>query len=285
MMLPPHASTPPSPFRTRAPMARSGSCPTLTNSKPRAFEHDIRASSILARGNNVWASRRPGACQTRTDAGLWTLRQFSYKTLKQNQLVHEVSLQSQPADRRAHDSHAAASASSPLWQVGGRLCDRSGSGWQLPCKHVWEAACPEIYQQDGEHRRAGLQHMTQALTVEDVSNGVASPASGSHGSPTSAFASRKTTPLVHSADALPLRGVTEALPRVRVAIVGAGPVGLWVAVLLARAHARLFSTSSGFRISRLPGAPAIHAAWPVTSCLAFQEAPVVMNDSGVRASH
>ncbi|CAE7192766.1 unnamed protein product [Symbiodinium pilosum] len=55
----------------------------------------------------------------------------------------------------------------------------------------------------------------------------------------------------------PLSGTNDALS-IRVAIVGAGPVGLWVAVLLARAHARLFSTSSGFRITRLPGAPEIN---------------------------
>lgn len=44
----------------------------------------------------------------------------------------------------------------------------------------------------------------------------------------------------------------------RVAVIGAGPVGLWIAVLLARAHARFFHTSSGFRISRLPQAPSIN---------------------------
>ena len=45
---------------------------------------------------------------------------------------------------------------------------------------------------------------------------------------------------------------------VRVAVVGAGPVGLWIAVVLARAHAKFFHTSGGFRISRLPHAPLIN---------------------------
>ena len=48
------------------------------------------------------------------------------------------------------------------------------------------------------------------------------------------------------------------LPRgARVAVVGAGPVGLWVAVLLARASAKLFPTQQGFRISRQEQAPSI----------------------------
>eukprot|EP00927_Polykrikos_kofoidii_P030098 TRINITY_DN25957_c0_g1_i1.p1 TRINITY_DN25957_c0_g1~~TRINITY_DN25957_c0_g1_i1.p1 ORF type:complete len:770 (+),score=104.31 TRINITY_DN25957_c0_g1_i1:90-2399(+) len=44
----------------------------------------------------------------------------------------------------------------------------------------------------------------------------------------------------------------------RVAIVGGGPVGLWVAVMLARQNARLFCTQEGFRISRLPLAPVVN---------------------------
>ena len=47
----------------------------------------------------------------------------------------------------------------------------------------------------------------------------------------------------------------------RIAIIGAGPVGLWVAVLLARAHARFFYTSSGYRITRQPQAPLINVSW------------------------
>eukprot|EP00435_Cladocopium_sp_Y103_P048666 s1358_g14.t1 len=47
-------------------------------------------------------------------------------------------------------------------------------------------------------------------------------------------------------------------PPTRIAVVGAGPVGLWIAVLLARAHARIFQTSTGFRISRHPQAPVIN---------------------------
>ena len=52
-------------------------------------------------------------------------------------------------------------------------------------------------------------------------------------------------------------GAPEA-PPTRIAVVGAGPVGLWIAVLLARAHARIFQTSTGFRISRHPQAPVIN---------------------------
>mmetsp|Transcript_101208 Transcript_101208/g.179746 ORF Transcript_101208/g.179746 Transcript_101208/m.179746 type:complete len:735 (+) Transcript_101208:99-2303(+) len=44
---------------------------------------------------------------------------------------------------------------------------------------------------------------------------------------------------------------------VKVAVIGAGPVGLWVALLLARKHAQLFSTTAGFRISRPPLAPTV----------------------------
>lgn len=55
--------------------------------------------------------------------------------------------------------------------------------------------------------------------------------------------------------------VTQPMEGTRVAVIGAGPVGLWIAVLLARAHARFFHTSSGFRISRLPQAPSINVAW------------------------
>eukprot|EP00931_Biecheleriopsis_adriatica_P118814 TRINITY_DN94131_c0_g1_i1.p1 TRINITY_DN94131_c0_g1~~TRINITY_DN94131_c0_g1_i1.p1 ORF type:complete len:710 (+),score=137.03 TRINITY_DN94131_c0_g1_i1:152-2281(+) len=44
----------------------------------------------------------------------------------------------------------------------------------------------------------------------------------------------------------------------RVAIIGAGPVGLWIAVMLAREHAHLFLTAKGFRISRPPQAPIIN---------------------------
>jgi len=43
----------------------------------------------------------------------------------------------------------------------------------------------------------------------------------------------------------------------RIAVVGAGPVGLWVAVLLAREHAKMFATTAGFRITRPPSAPII----------------------------
>eukprot|EP00930_Biecheleria_cincta_P068695 TRINITY_DN5642_c0_g1_i1.p1 TRINITY_DN5642_c0_g1~~TRINITY_DN5642_c0_g1_i1.p1 ORF type:complete len:696 (-),score=80.27 TRINITY_DN5642_c0_g1_i1:80-2167(-) len=46
-------------------------------------------------------------------------------------------------------------------------------------------------------------------------------------------------------------------PPARVAVVGAGPVGLWIAVLLARVHARLLLTSSGVKIERPPTAPII----------------------------
>ena len=56
------------------------------------------------------------------------------------------------------------------------------------------------------------------------------------------------------------------VPPTRVAVVGAGPVGLWIAVLLARAHARFFQTSSGFRISRHPQAPVINVIWLQESC-------------------
>lgn len=44
----------------------------------------------------------------------------------------------------------------------------------------------------------------------------------------------------------------------RVAVIGAGPVGLWIAVLLARAHARLFLTTSGVKMERPPTAPIIN---------------------------
>lgn len=56
----------------------------------------------------------------------------------------------------------------------------------------------------------------------------------------------------------PKAPVQPVVPPTRVAVVGAGPVGLWIAVLLARAHARFFQTSSGIRISRHPQAPVIN---------------------------
>eukprot|EP00929_Paragymnodinium_shiwhaense_P054301 TRINITY_DN27200_c0_g1_i1.p1 TRINITY_DN27200_c0_g1~~TRINITY_DN27200_c0_g1_i1.p1 ORF type:complete len:641 (+),score=122.38 TRINITY_DN27200_c0_g1_i1:161-2083(+) len=51
--------------------------------------------------------------------------------------------------------------------------------------------------------------------------------------------------------------VPEGERPVRIAIVGAGPVGLWIAVLLARQHARLFTTQTSVRISKKPLAPEI----------------------------
>eukprot|EP00746_Dinoflagellata_sp_MGD_P156490 gnl/MRDRNA2_/MRDRNA2_85846_c0_seq1.p1 gnl/MRDRNA2_/MRDRNA2_85846_c0~~gnl/MRDRNA2_/MRDRNA2_85846_c0_seq1.p1 ORF type:complete len:522 (+),score=87.96 gnl/MRDRNA2_/MRDRNA2_85846_c0_seq1:57-1568(+) len=44
----------------------------------------------------------------------------------------------------------------------------------------------------------------------------------------------------------------------RVAIIGAGPVGLWAAVLICRDHARLFTTSTTTRIAKAPLAPVVN---------------------------
>ena len=45
--------------------------------------------------------------------------------------------------------------------------------------------------------------------------------------------------------------------RAKIAIIGAGPVGLWLAVLIGRETARINATSSGIRIDRLPHSPKI----------------------------
>ena len=66
----------------------------------------------------------------------------------------------------------------------------------------------------------------------------------------------KTAPATAPAAKAP-KACAPPAPGARVAVVGAGPVGLWTAVLLSRASAKLFKTQQGFRIRRAEQAPSI----------------------------
>jgi len=121
--------------------------------------------------------------------------------------------------------------------------DRSGAGPCGPCLLPLEALQPPpVASTTSPFRNREM--------MEKTSPGNASSAGLSIGSVSPKFQS--------GSPKTPVTTVEPLVPPTRVAVVGAGPVGLWIAVLLARAHARFFQTSSGFRISRHPQAPVIN---------------------------
>ena len=124
--------------------------------------------------------------------------------------------------------------------------DRSGAGPCGPCLLPLEALQPPpVASTTSPFRNREM--------MEKTSPGNASSAGLSIGSVSPKFQS--------GSPKTPVTTVEPLVPPTRVAVVGAGPVGLWIAVLLARAHARFFQTSSGFRISRHPQAPVINVIW------------------------
>ena len=127
----------------------------------------------------------------------------------------------------------------------------SGAGPCGPCLLPLEALSPPVASTASPFRNREMMPTSPSASSAGLSIGSVSPKFQTEGSP-KGLQTPGQEPLVP--------GTT------RVAVVGAGPVGLWIAVLLARAHARFFQTSSGFRISRHPQAPVINVIWLQESC-------------------
>ena len=264
-MLPLHPFHAQSPFRQRTSISRSGSCPTLSKSKPRAPAQETQSPLIVAKGSNVWAIHASDARHRRPD--VWTLQMGQAPT--KAGLVQENEAAS---PLRSWKTPVSACAFPPEWQRElARPCRSDSDLRREACKSVCEPARANPNQPTDRNwlwQRPGPEQALQAAIEVDNSHTASSPASGSPNSTSRKQRAIAPVQASRSPASSPLSGTNDALS-IRVAIVGAGPVGLWVAVLLARAHARLFSTSSGFRITRLPGAPEINVPWPLCCVLMF----------------
>ena len=271
------------PHQAQRSLKRSGSCPALSKTKSRATRPQetqaIQAQFISAEGSNVWAARRPDVCQSHVDLGAGKVWQWSEAMAAQPRAVLGVTALSPLHGCKRSQPFRAFGMRAPVRQVSfGRSYSHSDlkEGSEAPKleSQGWELLAPILCES-----AQNAQQKDQSWTPGPVPPGPQPP--GPQGpvrpeSPSVPLYTRMLpttpTPVIRSSEPSPFRRVeSDAMPRARVAIVGAGPVGLWVAVLLARAHSRLFFTSSGFRIKRLPGAPHInvsllHLGWNCIRC-------------------
>lgn len=219
-------------------LSRSGSCPVLRKTgpvgpvgpaDPRAPSHS--PSILMATGCNLWVPKSWNASEHRLVGDSQT----------------KVSSQTSQTFKRDSSMPSLSCLSSPTFS-GAKIdkIDRGpGAGPCGPCLLPLEALSPPVASTTSPFRNREM--------MEKTSPGNASSAGLSIGSVSPKFQS--------GSPKTPVTTVEPLVPPTRVAVVGAGPVGLWIAVLLARAHARFFQTSSGFRISRHPQAPVINVIW------------------------
>ncbi|OLP98432.1 hypothetical protein AK812_SmicGene19088 [Symbiodinium microadriaticum] len=208
--------------------SESGSCPAKP--KPSVQMHEVQ-TPVIVEGSNVWAAKRSGS-EFQARLGVWAMkRQWSEATLTKPSPVLALREELVSPFQKSQPHKRGSCGTSAIWHIGSRKA----------CIQGWEPLSPQREQK--EQVLAAPLHRLPA-------------AQAAHGSPSPVKSPRLTAPPLLPPQSSPPR--EDAVPRARVAIVGAGPVGLWVAVLLARAHARLFFTASGFRIKRLPGAPDIN---------------------------
>lgn len=224
------------PHHTRSPLhapfslARSGSCPAKL--KPSVQTPEVQTPVIVAEGSNVWATKRSGS-EFQARLGVWAMkRQWSEATLTKPSSVLTVKEEVLSPFGKSQPQKRGSCGTSAIWQMGSRKA----------CIQGWEPLSPQREQKEQVLPSQLLRRLPAAHAPHSASR-VKSPSLTA------------PVPLLPPQSSPPRE---DAVPRARVAIVGAGPVGLWVAVLLARAHARLFFTASGFRIKRLPGAPDIN---------------------------
>ena len=216
------------PLHPPSSLARSGSCPAKP--KPSVQMHEVQ-TPVIVEGSNVWAAKRSGS-EFQARLGVWAMkRQWSEATLTKPSPVLALREELVSPFQKSQPHKRGSCGTSAIWHIGSRKA----------CIQGWEPLSPQREQK--EQVLAAPLHRLPA-------------AQAAHGSPSPVKSPRLTAPPLLPPQSSPPR--EDAVPRARVAIVGAGPVGLWVAVLLARAHARLFFTASGFRIKRLPGAPDIN---------------------------
>ena len=230
-------------------LSRSGSCPVLRKmgpvgpvgpADPRAPSHS--PSILMATGCNLWVPKSWTASEHRLGDSQTKVSSQTSQTFKRDSSMPSL---------------VPSGPSSPTFARGAKMSDkidRSGAGPCGPCLLPLEALSqPPVASTTSPFRnREMMEKASPGNASSGLSIGSVSPKFQTEGSP-------KGPP-----------GQEPLVPPTRVAVVGAGPVGLWIAVLLARAHARFFQTSSGFRISRHPQAPVINVIWAARTRLVPQ---------------
>ena len=219
-------------------LSRSGSCPVLRKTgpvgpvgpaDPRAPSHS--PSILMATGCNLWVPKSWTASEHRLGDSHTKVSSQTSQTFKRDSSMPSLSCLSSPTFSGAKID---------------KIDRGSGAGPLLPL----EALSPPVASTTSPFRNREMMPTSPGnASSAGLSIGSVSPKFQTEGSPKG-----------------PPGQEPPPVPPTRVAVVGAGPVGLWIAVLLARAHARFFQTSSGFRISRHPQAPVINVICLQESC-------------------